>query len=113
MVCRSAARGGYYVRVAVFSGPTRIGSVTYGHLAAPPVSVGQVVDRWGGVVGALAGGLPREGSCWSGPHLHQEAYAGKGYACGARRSSNTAIGEHDWLGFVTGTRARGPKSYCP
>lgn len=111
--CGNAARGGNFVTVGVYANGVRTGSVTYGHVR-PTVRVGDSINRYGGQVGTVAGGLPRDRACWTGSHVHTELWTTKPYySCYARIPHERSMRESNWIGFVGGTRARGIRQACP
>lgn len=112
VACGNAARGGYFVTVGIYTPGRRVGSVTYGHIQ-PTVSVGQEVNRWGGKVGYVLGGLPVDRTCWTGPHTHIELWSTRHYACYAARYHNQSLNRGNWLGYTGGNVASGIRQPCP
>lgn len=113
--CRSGVvgDGGYRVTVGLFVRGTRIGSVTYAHVN-PTVSKGQTLNRWGSQIGTVGGGYNRGAGCWTDPHLHFQAYAQSGYSCYNRTwGGGQWMDPSNFLGFVTGRYASGPRQGCP
>ena len=113
VICGSAARGGNFVTVGIYADGVRTGSVTYGHVQ-PSVSVGQSISRWGGRVGTIRGGLPYDKSCWSGPHVHLEAWTAGTYAScyNGGYGHEARINETNFFAFVGGTRATSARQRC-
>ena len=105
------ADGGHRVTVGLFVRGTRIGSVTYAHVN-PSVSVGQTLNRWGQQIGTV--GSYRSNNCWRGAHVHFQSYAESGYSCYNRSlTPSQAMNPSNFMGFVTGRYASGPRSACP
>ena len=105
------ADGGYRVTVGLFVRGTRIGSVTYAHVN-PSVSAGQTLNRWGQQIGTV--GSYRSNNCWRGAHVHFQSYAQSGNSCYNRSlTPSQAMNPSNFMGFVTGRYASGPRSACP
>lgn len=113
--CRSGlvSDGGYRVTIGLFVRGTRIGSVTYAHIN-PNVSAGSTINRWGTQIGTVGSGYNTHAGCWSGPHVHFQAYAQTGYSCYNRGyTPGYPLNPTNFLGFVTGRYASGPRQACP
>jgi len=108
-----SGNGAKMVAVGVYVNGTKIGSVKYAHVN-PSVSVGQAVNRWGGVIGTVAGGLPYNANCWTGPHNHVEGFNVHNFSCYNR---GFGIGSHvnvtNFVGFIGGKRVSGARQACP
>lgn len=110
--CR-AGNGASFVTVGIYVNGARIGSITYAHLN-PSVSVGQWINRWGSVVGTVAGGLPYNSACWTGPHVHTQMYNVHNYSCFNRGYGiGSAVHPTNFIGFAGGWRVGGPRQACP
>lgn len=104
------ADGGHAVTVAFYTGSTRIGSATYGHIN-PSVTAGTEINRWDTTLGTV--GSYRWNDCWQGPHLHFQLYSERNYACYNRtwRPGNW-MNPSNFLGFTGGTVATGFRQAC-
>lgn len=101
--------GGTGVQVSVSEPAGEIGLVSYLHLADVAVSEGDVVSG-DTVLGTVGGGFGYDESCWTGPHLHVEAYNRSDYSCyyaPASVSPGTAIGR------IGGSDVGGRVTHCP
>jgi murein DD-endopeptidase MepM/ murein hydrolase activator NlpD len=108
--CRNG-NGGRFVRVAFYSGGTRIGFAVYSHVN-PVVSVGQAIARWGTTIG-YTGSYTPDGTCWTGPHVHFELYSEVNYACYNRGYTlGYPIYRTNFVGFTGGNVASRPQSAC-
>jgi hypothetical protein len=105
-------RGGYQVQVGLYVNGTKIGSATYAHIN-PSVSQGQWVARWGSQLGVV--GSYTYGGCWQGAHVHVELSSRHNYACYSNvfRGIPWGIAETNFIGFVGGSYASGPRQACP
>lgn len=107
------SHGGYRVTIGLFVRGSRIGSVTYAHVN-PSVSQGQTVNRWGTQIGTVGGGYNTGAGCWTGAHVHFQSYAQTGYSCYNRTwQGGQWMDPSNFLGFVTGRYASGPRQGCP
>jgi hypothetical protein len=111
--CRSGALGdgGSKVVVGIWSGGTKLGAVAFAHLNVT-VHTGDVVDRWGTQLGTVGSYTPNV--CWSGVHLHTEMVSQHNYSCfnkGWHPGQPTE--PTNFVGFVGGSYATGPRSACP
>ncbi|HSW81517.1 MAG TPA: hypothetical protein VLG40_03910 [Candidatus Saccharimonas sp.] len=105
--------GASFVNVGIYVNGGKVGSVSYAHLN-PSVSVGQWISRWGAVVGTVAGGLPVNGDCWTGPHTHVQMYNVHNYSCFNRGYSiGSWLNPSNFIGFVGGNRVSGARQACP
>jgi hypothetical protein len=108
---QTRGRGGDAVRVGIYDGGTRVGTVTYVHVNAA-VSGGQAISRWGGVVGTV--GSYRSNPCWRGRHLHAELYNDVNYACYNRGwRSGQRMSVTNFIGYLGGAFASAPRQACP
>ncbi len=108
---QTRARGGDYVRVGVYNGGARSGTVTFVHVSAT-VGGGQPISRWGGQVGTV--GQWTANSCWTGVHLHVELYNDTNYACYNRGfRPGQAVRATNFIGYLGGSFASGPRQACP
>lgn len=110
--CRAPGQGASFVKVGIYSGTVRVGGITYAHID-PTVRQGQVISRWGSPVGRVAGGLPRNAACWSGPHVHVEMFSVQNFACynkGYQRYS--IVHPTNFIGFTGGNVASGTRRAC-
>jgi Protein of unknown function (DUF2673) len=111
--CGGGANGARFVNVGIYVNNVRIGSVSYAHLN-PSVREGQWISRWGSVVGTVAGGLPVNQACWTGPHVHMQSYNVHNWSCfnrGYRIGSSLA--RTNFVSFVGGHRVSGSRQACP
>ena len=105
------AYGGYRVTVNLYTGSTYIGSVTYAHIN-PKVSQGQVISRWGTTLGTV--GSYTSNSCWGGVHVHVQLYSAHNYACYNRGwHPGQQMYAKNFIGFIGGNYASGPRQACP
>lgn len=105
------ARGGRTVVVGVYNGSTRLGWVTYAHINSR-VSQGTWIGRWGTTIGTV--GTYTSNSCWTGRHLHLELTNQKGYACVNKGwKPGQAMKRTNFVGFIGGSYASGPRQTCP
>jgi hypothetical protein len=105
------ADGGYRVTVGLFTGGTKIGTVTYAHVN-PSVNQGATVSRWNTQLGVV--GNYRSSSCWTGPHVHVEMYSQHNYACYNRGwAPGQAMNPTNFIGFTGGAYASAQRSACP
>lgn len=103
--------GGYRVTVGLYNGSTKVGTATYAHIN-PSVTEGSWINRWESRLGVV--GSYNLSSCWQGVHLHYEMYSQQNYACYNRGwRSGTAVYRTNFLGFIGGSYAFGPRSACP
>lgn len=110
--CRSGDGAGF-VTVGVYASGTRVGSVTYGHVR-PGVAVGQWISRWGATIGTVAGGLPVDANCWTGPHIHLQMFNVSKYSCFNRGYGvGSVVDPSNFVGFTGGNRVGGPRQPCP
>jgi hypothetical protein len=113
--CRSGrvSDGGYLVTVAISSGSTRLGTVTYAHVN-PTVRVGQTIGRWGTQVGTVGSGYDRSAGCWGGPHVHFQAMNAQGFSCYNRGwNPGQRMNPTNFIGFVGGNYVNGARQACP
>jgi hypothetical protein len=107
----SPADGGYRVTVALYSGSTRIGTVTYAHIQ-PSVSQGATISRWGTLLGTV--GSYRWSSCWQGVHVHVEMSSQHHYSCFNRGwSPGQKVNPTNFIGFIGGNYASDRRQACP
>lgn len=105
------ARGGSAVVVAIYSGTTKVGAVTYGHVQ-PTVRAGDPVSRWGGQIGTI--GQYQANGCWDGVHLHMELYNEARYACyNGAFSAGAPMRRTNYIGYLGGAFASAAKKPCP
>lgn len=105
--------GGYVVVVGVYNGSARVGYIAYAHLN-PSVSVGQTVDRWGGVIGTVGSYRNDPVGCWSGSHVHIEGYNTKNFSCfNGTYGAGQVMHRSNFVGFLGGTRATHTRQACP
>jgi len=105
------ADGGYRVTVGLFTGGTKIGTATYAHIN-PSVSQGATISRWNTQLGVV--GNYRSSSCWRGPHVHVELFSQHNYACYNRGwAPGQAMSPTNFIGFIGGAFASGPRAACP
>jgi hypothetical protein len=111
--CSGGANGGSFVTVGIYSGSLRVGSITYAHII-PTVRVGQSLNRWGAVVGTVAGSLPVNKACWTAPHVHLQMFSNRHYACYNRAyTHNYPVHRTNFVGFTGGNKASLPRQACP
>jgi len=104
-------RGGHHVKVGIYHGSTRVGTVTYVHINAA-VSNGQTISRWGGYVGTV--GTYTSNSCWTGRHLHVELYNDSNYACYNKSwKQGQQMYRTNFIGYLGGSFASSPRQGCP
>lgn len=108
---RIISDGGYRVTIAFYNGATRIGTVTYAHIN-PSVAQGSIISRWGTQLGSV--GSYNYSSCWQGTHVHFEMSSQHNYAC---YNKGWNPGQHmdptNFVGFIGGNFAAGPRQPCP
>jgi hypothetical protein len=108
--CSAPANGGLKVRVRVSVAGATLGTVTYSHIANVAVAQGQAYAN-GVKLGVAATGLPKNGNCWTGAHVHLEPRNDARYACylplgvGAAVGSGTTVGK---IGAVGASRRGQP-----
>lgn len=108
--CRNGG-GGSFATIGLYSGSTRVGSVTYAHLQLA-VSPGQTLDRWGALIGYV-GTYSYDESCWTGPHVHFQLYSSRHYACFNKGyTPGYPVKRTNFLGFSGGSVAGGPRQRC-
>ncbi len=111
--CRGGANGGQFVTVGLYAGSQRVGSATYAHIS-PTVSVGQSISRWGGQVGTVGTGYPRNSECWTGPHVHTQVFSTKNYGCyNGGYALGQTIRKSNFFAFTGGNKASAPRRSCP
>lgn len=111
--CVAPRNGASFVTVGIYANGSRIGSITYGHVN-PTVHVGQSVNRWGSVIGHVAGGLPVNSACWTGPHVHLQMFNVHNYSCFNRGYKiGSTLRPTNFVGFAGGHRVSGPRQACP
>ena len=108
----SSGDGGQAVRVNVTTDGFTVGSVTYAHLAAVSVAAGDQVGS-DTALGEVAGGLPVDEACWTGPHVHVEWVNHADYACYIPRETGTGLAAGDSVGQVGGDFGDGQGIVCP
>jgi hypothetical protein len=107
--------GGYRVQVGMYINGVKIGTATYAHIN-PTVAAGQWINRWGTRIGTVGNyNLNDSNKCWTGAHVHVELSSRHNYSCysGVFQGTPWRIGEHDFIGFVGGNYAGGPRQRCP
>jgi hypothetical protein len=110
--CRSGD-GASFVTVGIYVNGGRIGSITYAHVR-PTVGVGQWISRWGSTIGTVAGGLPRNDACWTGPHVHVQMFNVHNYSCFNRGYGiGSVVHPTNFIGFAGGRRVGGSGQACP
>ena len=93
--------------------PLWIGSATYAHVE-PTVSEGAWINRWETQIGTVGGGYRTASGCWGGPHVHFQMYSEHNYACYNKDwHPSQWMGVHEFVGFVGGSYASGPRQACP
>jgi hypothetical protein len=111
--CVAPHSGASFVTIGIYVNGARIGSITYGHLN-PTVHVGQAISRWGSVVGHVAGGLPYDQACWTGPHVHLQMFNTHNYSCFNRGYHiGSILKPTNFVGFAGGHRVSGSRRACP
>ena len=110
--CSAPADGGTAVRVDITTDGTTVGSVTYAHLANVGVSPGQSVGT-DTELGVVAGSLPYNQACWTGPHVHVEWVNHRDWGCYVPRSVGSPVSEAEMVGRVGGDFGEGPNAVCP
>jgi hypothetical protein len=104
-------RGGNYLKIGIYHGTTRVGTVTYVHVN-PAVSVGQWVNRWGSHIANV--GSYTSNSCWTGRHLHLELYNDVNYACYNRSwRPGQQMYRSNFVGYLGGSFVSGAQQGCP
>ncbi len=104
--------GGYQVQVGFYVGGLKVGSATYAHIN-PTVYAGQWIPRWGATVGYV--GAYNWSSCWQGVHVHVELSSRHNYSCFSAiftRYPGARIYESNFVGYIGGYYASGPRSQC-
>lgn len=110
--CSSGRIGGQFATIGFYSGSTRIGSATYGHLNLA-VSQGATIDRWGTLIGHVGTGYPKNDLCWSGPHVHFQMFSTHHYACFNKGYNlGSPIKTTNFLGFTGGNVASKERQAC-
>jgi len=118
------ARGGRAVVVAFYNGSTKIGTAKYVHInPVSGITTGATIPRWNKTIGYP--GSYKAGSCWGGVHVHFEMTSWLHYACYnkgyyPRPTSSTdlkhapsTIKESNFIGYIGGNYASGPRKMCP
>jgi hypothetical protein len=109
----TATCAGQTVKVALYNGATKVGWVSYTHIRAA-VTAGRWVSRWGTKLGTVGTGYAPNSSCWTGPHVHLEMYSQHAYACYNKGwRPGQAFKSTNFLGFIGGNYASGPRRACP
>lgn len=112
--CQSG-KGAKAVRIGIYHGSAKIGQLIYAHVVPDAkVKAGASISRWGGAIGTVADGLPKNDTCWTNPHVHFEAYNVAGYSCYNKGyGPDASISSTNFLGFLGGSRAKAPRTACP
>lgn len=111
--CTSGRAGGKVVRVDVFVNTKKVGTLAYSHLDTSLKKDDQI-NRWGGKIGTLFKTNNPHELCWTGPHLHFESSSDTGYSCYNKGiKANATFNDSNFIGFVTGNRAKKQRSPCP
>lgn len=107
------ASAGSVVVVGIFSGETKIGAVAFAHIEQDPgLRVGAEVGRWDTPIGTV--GSYAESTCWTGVHLHVEMVSQSNYACFNKGwHPGQPMKPTNFIGFVGGNYANGPRQPCP
>lgn len=104
--------GGDAVQVHVATDGLVVGSVIYAHLAEVAVTEGQTVSS-DTQLGKVAGGLPEDENCWTGPHVHLEWVNHGDYGCYIPRAEGDHVALRDPVGQVGGDFGDGQGIVCP
>lgn len=109
-------KAGRVVVIGIYHGSRKVGTVAYAHVKAT-VTEGQTIAPWGTQIGTVGGDyLPS--SCWDHLHLHIEMGNTNNYPCfdGGLHSASPwgdTVRRADFIGWVGGRRASGPRQACP
>lgn len=107
----STGNGGAAATVSVTVGGTEVGVVHYLHLTNLKPA-GTSIDN-GERIGDVAGGLPNDPDCWTGPHVHVEPYNNTSWSCFVPRARREPVASGDALGVIGGEHADGVNQSCP
>jgi hypothetical protein len=111
--CTGGRSGASYVAVGIYQADgQRIGSITYGHVR-PSVTVGSVVNRWGGKIGKVATGLTKNKKCWTGAHVHVQMFSTLNFACyNGTYYHEQPMARSNYIGRTGGNVATGNRQSC-
>jgi hypothetical protein len=108
--CSSGRRGGQMVTVEAHVDGVLLGRTNYLHLANAR-GVGPLNN--GDQIGVVAGNLPYNELCWTGPHVHLEPRNASKYSCHAGVGVGAVVNGGTVLGVFGGEWATGVNSRCP
>lgn len=109
--CASGRQGGTAVRVRAYLDGASVALLVYSHLADVAVAVNQTIGN-GTRLGRVATGLPVDGRCWTGPHVHFEARNDRSYACYAPLGAGAGVNAGTEIGRIGAVGAGGQRTPC-